>query len=263
VERGASAAEGEEALSADPYRFTTIAHADMGILGPLSPATVDAMLERLPIREDGLRVLDVGCGKGEILVRALLRTGGRGFGVEPNPAFAADARERALARLGPDRVRIVESAFDTSRLERGSFDVGICTGALHAFGDWKTALEGMKHLVAAGGLALLAPVYWKRKPHADYLAAMASEESEQDLLPDTLAAAEAAGWKVLACQESTVEEWDDYEHGYAANVHRWCDKHAKDHDAARFRERIEKWFAAYEKWGRDTMGYALMLLRRK
>lgn len=246
----------------DPYHFTTIAHAGMDILGPLSFSSVDAILDRLPRRDGGLGVLDVGCGRGEILIRTLVRTRGRGIGVEPNPAFAADARERMLARLGPDRVRIVEDPFDTSRLDRGSFDLGICTGALHAFGDWKTALDGMSHLVTANGLALMAPGYWKQRPHADYLAAIECEEGEQDLLPDTISAAEATGWQVVACHESTVEEWDAYEHTYAANMRAWCDAHPDDPEATGFRKRIDDWAAAYAKWGRDTMGYALLLMQR-
>jgi hypothetical protein len=45
-------------------------------------------------------------------------------------------------------------------------------------------------------------------------------------------------------------------------MRRWCDENPDAADAGAFRERIEKWAEAYERWGRDTMGYAVMLLRR-
>jgi hypothetical protein len=32
--------------------------------------------------------------------------------------------------------------------------------------------------------------------------------------------------------------------------------------AADARERIARWAGAYARWGRDTMGYALIVLRR-
>lgn len=266
--RGAPAREvrsgvGEEALSAvDPYRFTTIAHAGRDLLGPVSIESVDAMIARLPAPASGLGAIDIGCGKGEILVRKLLHTRGIGIGVEPNPAFASDAQARADRRLGPGTVRILESAYDTSLLPPGSFDVGICTGAIHAFGDWNSALEGMGCLVTVDGWALLGPGYWKRPPAREYLAAIGSEQGEQDSLDATLAVAESAGWKVVAVHESTVEEWDDYEHSYAANMRSWCDANPDDRDAPAFRARIDQWAAAYKKWGRDTMGYALALMQR-
>jgi len=221
------------------------------------------MIARLPARESGLGVIDIGCGKGEILVRTLHHTRGTGIGVEPNPAFAAEARVRAEQRLGPGAVRIVESAYDTSLLPPGSFDVGICTGAIHAFGDWKSALEGMGYLVPRDGWTLLGPGYWKQRPVREYLAAIDGEEGEQSSLDVTLSAAVAAGWNVVAVHESTLEEWDEYEHSYAASMQAWCDANSDDRDARAFRARIDQWTAAYEKWGRDTMGYALVLMRRK
>ena len=264
--RGTPGASGvrEEALSAaDAWRFTTIAHEARDILGPLSPASIDAIITQVPRGEPGRGVIDIGCGKGEILVRVLRHTGGHGIGVEPNPAFAADARARGQEVLGPDRVRIVEDAFDAAAFEPRAFDLAICTGAIHAFGDWASALRGVSSLVADDGWALMAPAYWRKRPDPAYLSAIEGEESEMDLLPTTLSAAENSGWNVIACHESTAEEWDDYEHTYAANMRAWCDAHPDDPEAAGFRKRIADWAAAYAQWGRDTMGYALLLMQRK
>lgn len=254
---------GEETLSpSDPWRFTTTAHAGRDVLGPVSVAAVDSVLERLPGDLSIRSVLDVGCGKGELFVRALEQTGASGVGVEPNPAFAADARERLSRRLGAGRGVIHESELDLTALAMHKFDLGICTGSIHVFGEWRDALRAMTVLVDRNGCALMAPTYWQKPPHADYLAAIESDENEAQSLPLTLAAAADAGWHVLGSHESTLEEWDDYEHTYAANMRRWCDENANDPDAPAFRARIENWATAYDKWGRGTMGYALILLRR-
>jgi SAM-dependent methyltransferase len=208
-------------------------------------------------------VLDVGCGKGAWLVRALARLAGTGVGIEPNPAFAADARARADAGLGPGRVRIADSEFVPERLAGERFDLVICTGALHAFGGWDAALRGAAPLLAPGGHALLGPGYWRQTPAPEYLASTGIGADEMEPLADLLARAELAGWRRLAVHESTPAEWDDYERGYAASVRSWCDANARDPDAAAFRARIDRWVDAYERWGRDTMGYALALLRRE
>lgn len=244
----------------DPFRFTTIAHSSHTWLGPLGEASVDQLLARIPGASDG-HVLDVGCGKGELLVRAIERLGGTGTGVEPNPAFAADARARAAGRLAPETVRILEARLADAALPDHSSSLGICTGSIHAFGDWRAALQGMAKLVSPAGHALLAPGYWKRPPEPAYLSALGGGEDQQHSLLATTAMARAHGWQVIACHESTLPEWDAYEQAYAANVLAWCRANPTDPDAAGFAARIEKWATAYRKWGRDPMGYALMLLR--
>jgi cyclopropane fatty-acyl-phospholipid synthase-like methyltransferase len=243
------------------WRFTTIAHAGRSLLGPVSEATAEAMLARIPDRGPA-SVLDVGCGKGAFLVSAVERSDGTGLGIEPNPAFAVEARTCADERLGSGRVRIVDAEFDARHLEAERFDLVICTGALHAFGGWDAALRGIAPLLAPGGHALLGPGYWRQPPAPEYLSSTGIGADEMEPLAELLARAETAGWRSLAVHESTTAEWDDYEHAYAASVRSWCDANARDPDAAGFRARIDRWAQAYERWGRDTMGYALVLLAR-
>jgi SAM-dependent methyltransferase len=238
------------------WRFTTIAHEGRSILGPVSEASFDAMLSRIPAPGPA-RVLDVGCGKGVLLVRAVERWGGTGVGIEPNPAFAAEARA-----LGTGRVRILESDFAHDTLAGERFPLVICTGALHAFGGWDMALIRIAALLEPGGHALLGPGYWRQAPAAAYLQSTGIAADDMEPLAAVVASAEAAGWRPLAVHESTPAQWDDYEHAYAANVRAWCDAHPRDPEAAAFRERIDRWADAYARWGHATMGYALMLLQR-
>jgi cyclopropane fatty-acyl-phospholipid synthase-like methyltransferase len=243
------------------WRFTTIAHAGRAMLGPVSEASADAVFSRIP--EPGPdRVLDVGCGKGALLVRALERWGGTGVGIEPNPAFAAEARALADARLGAGRVRIIESEFAYEALAGERFPLVICTGALHAFGDWPAALAGVVPLLTPGGHALLGPGYWRHPPAPEYLTSTGIAADEMRPLQALLLRTATAGLRCVAVHESTPAEWDDYEHTYAASVRAWCDANPSDPDAAAFRDRITHWADAYSRWGRDTMGYALLLLAR-
>ena len=249
-------------MSEARWRFTTIAHAGRSLLGPVSQENALAMLARVPARGRS-RVLDVGCGKGALLVSALERWGGTGVGIEPNPAFAAEARARADERLGSGRVRVLDSEFSPDGLAGERFDVVICTGALHAFGGWDAALRGIAPLLAPGGHALLGPGHWRRSPAPEYLANIRIAAHELEVLSALMLRAGAAGWRALAVHESTPAEWDDYENGYAASVRGWCDANAGDPESPAFRARIDRWADAYARWGRVTMGYALVLLARE
>ncbi len=257
--------------AADRFRYTTIAHAGRALLGPLSVASVDALLARLAPGAPGApgtpgaagpTVLDVGCGKGEILVRASLRLGADGTGVDPNAAFVADARARARAAGIDERVVLHATTLADAPLAGAVFDLVICTGATHAFGDWPTALAAMAARTRPGGQALVGVGYWRCAPAAEYLAAFAGSADELAPLADTLATARAAGWRVLAAHESTHAEWDEYEHGYAGALLRWLAQHPNDPEAPAFHARMESWSAAYERWGRETMGFVTLVLAR-
>lgn len=246
------------------FRYTTIAHAGRALLGPLSAQSVEALLARVTLPAGGVRprVLDVGCGKAEILLRAMRRFGTAGVGVDPNEAFLAEARERARAFGVAEDLTLHVCALADAPVPASDADLAICTGATHAFGDLDAALAGLRERVREGGWALVGTGYWRRRPEPGYLALLGAGEGEMPTLDGVLAAATRALWRVEARHDSTLAEWDDYEHTYAAAMRNWAAANATDRDAAGFAARITGWADGYERWGRDTLGYLTLLLRR-
>ena len=246
------------------FRYSTIAHAGRALLGPVSAESVESLLARVTLPAAGTRpeVLDVGCGKGEILLRAMQRFGAAGVGVDPNEAFLAEARERARVLGIAEDLTLHACAWVDAPAPGGDTDLAICTGSTHAFGDLDAALAGLHGLVREGGWSLIGTGYWGAKPAAEYLALIGPEEGEMPTLDGALAAAERTAWRIEAHHESTLEEWDDYEHAYAAAMRHWVTANAADPDAAAFGARITAWSDGYTRWGRDTLGFTTLLLRR-
>jgi predicted dehydrogenase/2-polyprenyl-3-methyl-5-hydroxy-6-metoxy-1,4-benzoquinol methylase len=111
----------------------------------------EILLAHLRGRE-GLRILNAGCGSGELC----LLLAGRGHtvvGIDPEPAYVALARENAAACPGTD------CAFAVASIEEyrgpGAFDCVIATDVLEHIEDDRAALAKLVSLVRPGGLVLL------------------------------------------------------------------------------------------------------------
>jgi cyclopropane fatty-acyl-phospholipid synthase-like methyltransferase len=245
--------------------YETIAHHDRVILGPIGIEELDALLARVtpqPPAHDRARVVDVGCGKGELLVRAMERFGAEGVGVEPNPTFIADARARARGRVAERDLVLFQSTFAAAPLAHGRFDLAVCIGSLHAFGGYAAALVRMAQLVRPRGWGLVGADCWWREPDPAYLAATGFDRDEMQTLERVHEAPATRGWRLIAHHESTQEERDEYERGCEAAVERWLAARPNDSDVPGFRERVMRRHEAYERWGGTMVGFTTMLLRR-
>src|SRR4051794_32974519 len=84
----------------DRARISAITHGDLPFHNPLDPAQLDEVLALVGLGP-GDSVLDLGCGAGELLVRAAERSGCSGLGVDDAEVQIAEARRRAQERV-PD-----------------------------------------------------------------------------------------------------------------------------------------------------------------
>jgi SAM-dependent methyltransferase len=117
-----------ESLSGLPST-SRIAHASRPFANPMSEAAVEAALAALPLPARP-RILDTGCGSGEILLRALrLRRGARGLGVDLDADAIADARQRAGDLPAKFEVR------DAATVD-GALDAVINVGSSHVHGGF-------------------------------------------------------------------------------------------------------------------------------
>jgi hypothetical protein len=146
----------------------------------------------------------------------------------------------------------------------GPFDVVLCIAASHALGDFPDALGVLSELVQPGGEVLLGEGYWRQAPGADYLEALGGASADE--LPDypgLMRAAEETGLTPIYSSVASEADWDRYEWRLILNAERWAAAHPGDPGADVLRERAR---SARERMtmqgGRETLGFALVLLRR-
>jgi SAM-dependent methyltransferase len=255
-----------------PLRFTTLAHRGRSILGPVSSARLDGLVDRLELAA-GARVLEVGCGKGELLVRLLDRwSGASAVGVDRSPWFLADARARATEAGVGERLKLVEAdAGDGDVLGRAigaggrepGFDLAASIGAGGIFGDQAATLRRLGGLVRSGGAVLYGEGVWVADPPAGGLTAFGMSRTE---LPDGVAGqvalARAAGLEAIFAEAVDAGEWDDYEAAYVGEIEPWAQAATDDPDRDAFLARAAAMRASYAAWRRASMGFAIGLYRR-
>lgn len=101
----------------------------------------------------GARILDVGCGAGDLLAEVLAaRADCSGVGLDPSAAALALARRRHPS-LALVRARLEEAPFAAA-----TFTAATAVGVLKHCPDPVAALAHLRHLVAADGQAILVEI---------------------------------------------------------------------------------------------------------
>ncbi|GAF93798.1 unnamed protein product, partial [marine sediment metagenome] len=101
--------------------------------GPISEVKMAKYIESLQLVAEQ-RVLDVGCGCGEMLIRLCERFQVQGTGIDSSSDHIAEARRRAVGRVPESRVRFVEADAQSFPIDPDSLHLATCMGASHAFG---------------------------------------------------------------------------------------------------------------------------------
>jgi cyclopropane fatty-acyl-phospholipid synthase-like methyltransferase len=243
---------------AQHQRFSAIAHGEMAIMNPLSPETIERAVEAVDLPA-GARILDLGCGKAELLARLVERFDARGVGVEQSPQLLPVARRRA-AGPAAGTMEILEGDARTYAAEE-PFDLVVCIGPGWEHGGFGALLRFLEPHVAPNGELLVADGYWRTEPSAEYLALLGARRDEMTTHDLNSMAGVDLGMQPLWSGSATQQDWDRYEFGYFATVDRWAAAHPDDPDRDAFTTQARRVRDRYLRGGRDCLGFGIYLFR--
>lgn len=231
----------------------------MRLNAPIHATTADHLIDELRLTAHH-RVVDLGCGDGQLLMRIIERTGASGLGVDIDGASLR--RARAAARELP---RTATADFREASLRQwqpgSGFDAWVCMGSTHGFADgeaaYSTCLSAFAEQARPGARLLVGEGFWQREPDPEYLALLGDPAGVYQDHAGNVQLGVNHGLTPVFAATSTEREWDEFEwhHRRRLEERAWAAPH--DPTAQRGRDRSRAWRDAYLRWGRTTMGFGL------
>ncbi|MGC4879238.1 SAM-dependent methyltransferase [Micromonospora sp. DT43] len=228
---------------------------------PLSEEHAALLLRRLDVGP-GARVLDLGCGWGELLLRAVAAGGvtgpvaTRGVGVDTDEAALARGRRLASERSLNRHVAFV---MGEAAAWHEPADRVLCIGSAHAFGGTGAALDALATVVRPGGRLLFGEAYWQRDPTTEAEEIFGTEVTD---LAGLVEAARERGWRLLHLSTADQREWDDFESTWLAGRQEWLLTYPEDPRAAEVRAELDDRLHQYVSGYRGVLGLAYLVLGR-
>ena len=221
---------------------------------PLSPAHANTLLNKLGLYV-GVHIVDIGCGWGELLLRATAR-------VESTVhATGIDTDQRLLdrgKRNAENRDLSVKFIRQRAEVFHEEQDRAICIGASHAFGGTIAMLTHLARIVPKGKV-LVGDMCWEKPPAEEAKAIFGDEVLS---LADLVTLCRETEWEVLSLTTADQREWDEFESGLRSGPREWLLANPEDPRAADVRGEQNRREHDYLTKYRGVLGMAYIVLGR-
>ena len=247
----------------DTRKFYDITHREHVICNPTSEEKLIRLVKILRLPTNA-QVVDIACGKGEFLIRLAEAYDVRGTGVDISPFFIADAQRRLHRRVSAGDITFTQmDGAEFKPEEPHKFDLASCIGASWVFGGHDDTLRTLIRMVKPGGWVIVGEPYWLQEPTEDYLEASGIAREDFGSHFSNAETGGRRGLDLVHTLVSSKDDWDTYEGLQWYATAEYARTHPDDPDLDELVERVEKDRATYLHWGRDTVGWAIYMFRRR
>ena len=227
----------------------------------MSESKIQRLIDLLEL--DDKRVLDIACGKGELLVRLAEQYEIQGTGVDISPFAIEDCTKKKQVRVPhADLEFLVMDGADFKPPEPEYFDLASCMGASWVYGGHEKTLKNLMNMTKPGGLILVGEPYWLKEPDPEYLKAEDMTRETFGTYHENIKTGEKLGLICLYTFSSDHDDWDNYETLQWFTVNEYIRRNPDDPDNPELLKKLNQFKEIYLRWGRDTMGWTIMLFRK-
>lgn len=246
----------------DIWKFYDITHRYHRLCNPMTVEKLDEVCSLLGL-DEGARVLDIACGKAELLVRLAGRFEIIGIGIDISPFAIRDAGEKHRQRAPQANLEFIcLDGADYRPEQPETFDLAMCIGASWIWNGYRGTLRTLKGMTRPGGLIIVGEPFWIKEPSPEYLALEEMKKEDFSTHHGNVLMAQEENLLFLYAVVSSTDDWDRYEglQWYAAAE--YARSHPDDPDLPVIMERVRRSRESYLRWGRDCLGWAIYLFRK-
>ena len=225
---------------------------------PTNERKLDRLIEYCGMT-DGMRVLDVGCGKAWLLRRMAANYTIDGVGIELRSAFIDEAREHIQRAPTKGSITLHHMPAADYPVEPQRFDIGLCIGASFAIGSFQDMLKWLKPQIKPEGCLAIGDVYAKKPDHANELAMHFSGAVRNH--GKTVQILNGHGLELIGLIDSSVDDWDEYESLHWLAADEWLRANGDHPDCNEFRELSNAAQRRHLQFDRDALGWAIFVCR--
>lgn len=238
----------------DDPTLTEARYAGLRWNAPLSENHANDLLGHLQISPES-NIVDLGCGWGELLLRAVSLAGATATATGIDTDAAALRRGRHAATERGLKVSFLEMP---SADWRGTTCRALCIGSSHTLGGSREMLDRLAELVPHGRV-LVGDMCWENSP------SKIARDMFGDGIPmlaDLVTMCRETGWQVMHLSTADQREWDDFESGHRAGPRQWLLDNPQSPRAREVRKHQDDREKDYLTTYRGVLGFAYLVLGR-
>lgn len=245
----------------DSWKFYDIIHRHHTVMNPVNETRLDHLFDLMQLRRDD-RVVDIGSGKGEMLIRLAEKYHVKGVGVDKSPYSIREATAHKRQRVPRADLKFLEmdGAYYKPETDASS-KLAMCIGATWIYGGYGKTVNALAKMIRPSGFVMVGEPFWRRNPPQEYLEQAGFSADSFDTHEGNVATGESEGLRIVYTLVSSEADWDMYEslHWFAAAE--YAITNPRDPDLEELTSRVSKDRESYLRWGRETLGWAIYLFR--
>ena len=244
------------------WKFYDIIHRHHRVMNPVNEDRLESLYDLLELKPSA-RVTDIGCGKGEMLIRLAEKYHVKGVGVDKSPYCIREAAESKRKRAPQADLKFLEMDGSQYKVEnQESTDLAMCVGATWIYNGYRNTINALAGMTKPSGFVMVGEPFWRKTPSQEYLKSQELSADSFDTHHGNVAMGESEGLWTVYTLVSSEQDWDTYEglHWYAAEE--FALTNPQDHDLEELSSRVSSEKESYLRWGRETLGWAIYLFRK-
>ena len=247
----------------DIWKYYAITHKKHIVCDPMSEVKLDGLFSLISLKP-GSKVLDIACGKGEILIRLAEIFNISGTGVDISPYFLKDCENKKNERIPNSDIKFLEMDGAKYRpMGNKLFDLTMCIGASWIYNGFIGTINALKKMTKPDGMLIVGEPYWLKDPDNEYLKTSEIKKEDFNSHFKNIDIAEKEGLKCIYTLVSNHDDWDHYETLQWWSTYDYLAANPNDPDNSELLNKIEKAKVEYLLYGRDTIGWAIYVFKKQ